>query len=56
MSMALEHPTAYPSRAPAGNSRIHRIWPAAFVAIGLALCAAWTCFLVYWIIQVMTLV
>ena len=48
MTIALRpNPIAEPVVGQTIEARIHRIWPAAVVALGLALTAAWSCFLGY---------
>jgi hypothetical protein len=44
-------PTAETRLAPVIKEAIHKIWPAAFIAAGLVLTAAWTCFLGYEFVQ-----
>ena len=48
MTIALRpNPIAEQVGAETIEVRVHRIWPAAVVAVGLAVTAAWSCFLGY---------
>jgi hypothetical protein len=48
------NPIAEPVAAQTIGARIHRIWPAAVVTVGLALTAVWSCFLVYGLIALIS--
>ena len=55
MTIALRpNPIAEPVPAQTIGARIHRIWPAAIVAVGLALTAVWSCFLGYGLIALIS--
>ena len=55
MTIALRpNPIAEPVAAQTIEARIHRIWPAAVVAVGLALTAVWSCFLGYGLIALIS--
>ena len=55
MTIALRpNPTADPVATQTIGARIHKIWPAAVVAVGLALTAVWTCFLGYRLIALIS--
>ena len=51
MTIALRpNPIAEPVVGQTIEARVHRIWPAAVVAVGLAVTAAWSCVLGYGLI------
>ena len=55
MTIALRpNQIAEPVAAQTIGTRIHRIWPAAIVAVGLALTAVWSCFLGYGLIALIS--
>ena len=55
MTIALRpNPIVEPVVAQTIEARVHRIWPAAVVAVGLALTAVWSCFLGYGLIALIS--